>query len=164
MAVFQYRMPAGIPGAVNRIEAATIEAVQLDPVNYPTAYGVPMVTDATSKCARKVMAGDAAAAIIGFYARPFPTNNNADGLGVSTPPTSGIGNCLKRGYINVTVAAGACSKQSPVYTRLLPNGANVTIGDVEAAADGANSIVVPGNTYFMGTADARGNSEIAYNI
>lgn len=161
---FTYRMPAGIPGNVTRASVATIESQILDTTNYPTVYGVPVAIDATSKNVRKIMAGDAAAAIYGLYVRPFPTASGAtDGVGTSTPPVSGLCSILKRGYSNVKVNAGTAAKNGVVYVRVVANGGNTIIGGVEAAADSTNTIIMTG-AYFTGPADASGNCEVAYAI
>lgn len=166
MAVFQYRMPAGIPGAVNRMQSANVEAQQLDIVNYPTAYGVPVAIDATTHNMRKIKAADTAASVYGFYVRPFPTTTGAvsDGLGVSTTPVSGIGNVLKRGYMTIQLnGATAAVKGGTIYVRTV-TGTGTIIGGVEAAADGTNTFALTSNSYFMGPADTNGNVEIAFNI
>lgn len=156
-------MPAGIPGSITRAGQSTVEAEILDPTNYPTVYGVPVVIDATTKQLRKVMAADTPALLQGFYVRPYPTNNNQDGLGTSTPPTSGIANVLKRGYISVKLNVGTAVKEGIVYTRITANGGNTIIGGVEATADSTNTIIMA-NAFFKGPADASGNVEVAFNI
>ncbi len=161
---FLYRMPAGIPGSINRMSTATVEAQMLDTTNFPTVYGVPVAIDATSKNTRKIMAGDAAANVYGLYVRPYPTNSNTDPLGTSTPPVSGICNVLKRGYMTVQLnGATAAAKNGAVYVRTVANGGNTIIGGIEAAADGSNTFVMA-NAYFTGPADASGNVEIGFNI
>ena len=163
---FQYRMPAGIPGAITRVSSANVEAALLDTTNYPTSFGVPMAIDATSHGARKLMAADTATSVYGFYVRPFPTQNvtQNDPLGTSTPPTSGIANVLKRGYINVKLnGATAAAKNGIVYVRTL-TGTGSVIGGIEAAADASNTFALPSSCYFTGPADASGNVEIAFNI
>jgi hypothetical protein len=160
---FLYRMPAGIPGNVTRIETATIEPQQLDPTNYPTSYGVPVAIDATTKLTRKIMAGDAAAAIYGLYPRPYPTSASQDGLGTSTPPTNGNCGVLKRGYMSVKLNVGTATKGGIVYVRVAANGGNTIIGGIEATSDSTNTIAMP-VAYFMGPADANGNTEVAFNI
>lgn len=162
---FQFRMNAGIPGDISRAEQATVEAQALDPVKYPTAYGVPGAIDATSTKFRSIGAGDTTANVYGFYVRPYPTGGTAtDGLGTSTPPTAGICNVLKRGYITVKLnGATAAAKNGTVYVRTAV-GTGSIIGGIEAAADSTNTFAIASNTYFMGPADANGNVEIAFNI
>lgn len=165
MAVFTYRMPAGIPGGINRAEVATVEAQQLDTTNYPTSYGVPVAIDATSKNLRKIIGGDAAAAVKGFYVRPYPTSNgsSSDGLGTVTPPTSGVANVLRRGYMTVKNNVGTPAKGGQVYVRVTANGGNTIIGGVEATSDSTNTIA-PAGCFFTGAADASGNVEIEFNL
>ncbi len=161
---FQFRMPAGIPGAINRSSTATVEAQLLDTTNYPTVYGVPVAIDATSKSVRKIMAGDAASSVYAMYVRPYPTNSGTDPIGTSTAPVSGICSVLKRGYMTVQLnGATAAAKNGAVYVRTVANGGNTIIGGIEAAADSANTFAMA-NAYFTGPADANGNVEIAFNI
>lgn len=163
--VFTFRMPAGIPGTINRASLATVEPQQLDTTNYPTVYGVPTAIDATSKNLRKIMAGDAAASVTGLYVRPYPTSGGQfDAFGAAVTPTSGIVSQLKRGYMSVMLnGATAAAKQGVVYVRTVANGSNTIIGGIEAAADSTNTFVMA-NAYFTGPADAAGNVEIAFNI
>jgi hypothetical protein len=158
-------MPAGIPGAVNRAFQSTIEQQLIDGTNPPTGYGLPVAIDATSKKARGVTTGDAATAIYGLNVRPYPTQGNGtDGLGTATPPTSGIMDVLKRGYISVHLGgATAAAKNGTVYVRVAAAAGGKPIGGIEAASDTTNTIVMA-NSYFMGPADADGNVEIAFNI
>jgi hypothetical protein len=160
-------MPAGIPGAINRATTATVEASQLDANNYPTAYGVAGVIDATSHNFRKVLAGDVLANIFGIYIRPYPTTTGAttDGLGTSTPPTSGIASVLKRGYANVKVYYGyaAVVKNSPVYVRTVSSVNNTNVGTFDATSDSTNNFILTG-AYYTGACDSTGNAEIAYNL
>jgi hypothetical protein len=158
-------MPAGIPGTVTRPSTATVEAQILDATNYPTAYGVPTAIDATSHGLRKIIAGDTNASVTGFYVRPYPTTGGAsDPIGSATTPSAGIGNQLKRGYINVQLnGATAAAKNGAVFVRTVANGGNTIIGGIEAAADGSNTFQLT-NAFFTGPADANGNVEIAYNL
>ena len=162
--VFTYRMPAGIPGTLNRTSTATVEAALLDATNYPTVYGVPVAVDATTKNIRKIGAGDASANVFGFYVRPYVTNNSQDGLGASTPPVSGICNVMKRGYMSVQLGGvAAAAKGGTVYVRIAAAASGKPLGGVEAAADSTNTFVLAG-AYFTGPADASGNCEIAFNL
>jgi hypothetical protein len=165
MAVFTFRMPAGIPGAVNRVATATIEAQQLDTTYFPTVYGVPVALDATSHNLRAIKAADTASSVYGFYVRPYPaTGNGTDGLGTSTPPVSGVVSVLKRGYMMVKLnGTTAAVKNGTVYVRTV-TGTFTVIGGIEALADSTNTFAMTGNTYFTGPADSNGNVEVAFNI
>lgn len=164
---YQFRMPAGIPGDVTRGWASFLEGELIDPTTPPLAYGIPVAYSAVGKL-RPITGGDAATAIQGLFARPFPiTGNGTDGLGTSTPPTSGIGDLMRSGYMSVHLyGATAAAKGGLVYVRIAgaTPGLNI-VGGIEAAADGGNTIIAPGTyTQFMGPADASGNVEIAFNV
>lgn len=156
-----YRMPSGIPGAVSREENKTIESVAHDSATPFAGYGL-FGKIAAGKL-QPVGAGDAAAAVYGLLIRPFPTNSGTDGLGTSTPPTTGIANVMRRGYATVKNNAGTPALNGPVYIRVAAAAGGKPIGGIEAASDTTNTILVPGCT-FMCAADAAGNVEIGYNI
>ena len=158
---FLYRMPAGIPGDITRHESATVEPIQIDSANPPTAYGVPCVIDDATRKLRKVKTGDIAADIYGFLVRPYPTGGSQDGLGKSTPPTAGMVDALRRGYLAVINKSGSAAKGGPVYVRVVA-ASGKAVGDIEAGADGTNNVAIPAT--FVGAADADGITEIAYNI
>lgn len=157
-----YRMPSGIPGDVSRASQSTIESGFFDPTAPFSAYGLPgkIVNGKFVPLAN----GDTAAVVYGFLVRPFPTTgaNPSDPIGTSVPPTSGVCNILRRGYLTVLNQAGTPSLNGPVYSRVAAPSGNKTIGDVEAAADSTNTIQL--NATFTNAGDAAGNVEIAYNI
>jgi hypothetical protein len=166
MPAFTFRMPAGIPGMLNRTEIATVEAQIVMPTNPPTAFGVPVAIDATALQVRPIGAGDTAAALYGFLVRPFPSTGNQinEPIGTATPPTGGVVNVMRRGYMTIKLnGTAAAVKNAPLFVRIANPSAGKVVGGVEAAADGTNTIQVP-SAYFMGPADAQGNVEIAYNI
>lgn len=157
---FLYRMPVGIPGDINRAWAAIVEPNVIDADNPPTAYGraVKMV----GGYVQPIDAADVAGDIIGVLARPYPTNSGQDGLGTSTPPTSGPCDVLKSGYIIVQLyGATAAAANGAVYVRISDAGAGEVVGGFEAAADGGDTILMAG-AYFRGPADSQGMTEIAF--
>ena len=162
MNAFTYRMPYGIPGDITRQSLATVETQLLDSTLPFAGYGLPGKINANKKFSG-IVNGDAA--VYGFLVRPFPTQgvNASDALGVGVPKTSGLGDVLRRGYINVACNNGTPQVGGAVYVRVaVPSGAKV-IGGIEATADGANTITITGAT-FAGAADASGNVEVAFNI
>lgn len=158
---FLYRMPGGIPGDISRQSQATVESVQLDSANAFSAYG--LVGKVSSGKFVPFAGGEADGADYGILVRPYPTASSQDGLGTSTPPTSGMGDCLKRGYITVKLNAGTAALNGTVYVRVATPGSGKPIGGFEAAADSTNTIALS-KARFMSAADADGNVEIAYNI
>lgn len=176
MTAFTYRMPAGIPGEVNRIWSAIIETQMVTPsgtTGAPTNYGVPMVIDATTGNVgnmRTILASDEAGGYIlnqvpyGVLVRPFPTGGSQDPLGTSTPPASGPVDILKSGYINVLLSgSAAAAKGGLVYIWAAASAGTHVLGGWEAAATVGSTIAVTG-AYFTGAADASGQIEIAFNV
>lgn len=176
MTAFLYRMPAGIPGELNRIFACVVETEVITPfgvLGAPTAYGVPVVVDNTTAGnignMRTMVAGDTPAlqgmVPYGVLARPYPTGiGTQDPVGTSTPVTQGACDVLKSGYINVLLSGTTPAiKGGQVYIwTAAASGAHI-VGGWEAANPGGSGLTVPAS-YFMGPADANGNTEIAFNI
>ncbi|MCY1296346.1 hypothetical protein D9M69_382260 [compost metagenome] len=158
-----YRMAAGIPGDVTRASQSTIEPVMLNSASPFSAFGLfgKIVSDKFVPFG----AGDADGAQYGLLVRPYPITggSGSDPLGTATPPTKGIADVLRRGYMTVKLNAGTAAKDGQVYVRVANAAAGKPIGGIEAAADSTNTVAITGAT-FMGAADASGNVEIAYNI
>ena len=160
MVAFTYRMPAGIAGAVNRAEQATVEA-QIFDASFPvTSYG--RFVKIVSEKVRPIASGDAAAAVYGLLVRPFPTASSQEGIGVATPPTSGVAEVLRRGYMTIKLDRGTAAKAAAVYVRVTADTGKL-VGDIETAADSAKCVAVPG-CVFTGPADGGGAVEVAFNI
>ncbi|CAM2295282.1 Putative bacteriophage protein [Ralstonia mannitolilytica] len=158
---YLYRMPSGIPGDVSRPSQATIEPGIFDS-SFPFAsYGIP--AKKVNGKIRPVASGDAATVIIGLLVRPFPTRSSQDPLGTSTPPTTGVGDLMRRGYMTVQCNAGTPADGGTVYVRVAAASGAKVIGGIEAAADGTNTVVMAG-AVFRSAGDASGNVEIEYNL
>jgi len=159
MVAYLYRMPSGIPGDVSRKENSVVEAQILNASLPFSAYG--LVGKMAAGKFVPFAGGEAATDAYGVLVRPFPTNSGTDGLGTATPPTSGPGDVLRRGYITVklnggaTVAAGA-----PVYVRVAAAASGKPLGGFEGAADSTNTVAI--NAIFLSAADADGNVEISF--
>jgi hypothetical protein len=162
MVAFLTRMPFGIPGDVTRQSQAKIEAQVLNASLPFSAFGL-FGKIASGKFV-PFAGAETAADAYGILVRPYPiTGTNAsDPLGTSVPPTTGLADVLRSGYINVKNNAGTPAVGGAVYVRIAA-AAGKPIGGFEAAADGVNTIAITGAT-FAGAADANGNVEIAYNI
>lgn len=160
--VFLYRMPSGIPGDVSRPSQSTIEPV---PYGATAFAGFGLFAKVVSGKIVPITTGDTAAAVYGLLVRPYPTQGGSasDPLGTSTPPTSGIADVMRRGYMTVKNNAGTAALNGQVYVRVDTAAAGKPIGGIEAAADGSNTIAITG-ARFMHAADASGNVEIAFNI
>lgn len=158
MTAYLERMPAGIPGAVSRAASATLETGIIGAS--PVAFG-SLVKLVNGKI-EAIGAGDTAANVYGLLARTYPTQGSAMELGGGTAAAGMQQSILRRGYMTVLLKGGTAAKRGQVYVRITAGSGRVP-GDLEAAADGANTISVAG-CYFMGPADAGGNTEIEFNI
>lgn len=156
-------MPFGIAGDVTRQSQSKIETGVLNASLPFAGYGL-FGKNVSGKFV-PVAGGDAATVVYGILVRPFPTQgaNASDPLGTSVPPTTGLANVLRSGYISVKNNAGTPALGGPVYIRVADAAAGQPIGGIEAAADETDTILVAG-AQFMGPADASGNVEIAFNI
>jgi hypothetical protein len=170
MVAYTLRMPAGIPGDINRAEIATVEPQVITPngsANAPVLFGVGIMIDATTGMVRLPIAADTT--IYGLLARPFPIQEPTatPTLGISLVPLQGSCSVLRRGYMSVLLQnTTAAAKAGPVYCRVSGATASLALGGFEAAP-GTGLILVP-NSNFQGPAytDNFGNivTEIAYNI
>lgn len=167
---FGYRMGAGFPGDVNRTHPASILAVMTNLANPPVAYGGPVFVNtitSSDSTIRGTVAADGSVtplAVYGFLVRPFPVQQTTGGMnasiGAATPPTSGVQDVLRQGYIMAKLPAGATVvKGGTVYAWVAATSGNSIQGQLVAAASGTNTITI-NNAYFVGPADANGNVEV----
>jgi len=145
-------MPAGIAGAVTRLEVAKIEPNVMDPDTPVTVYGVPVV-----KVAGKIQPYAGSGTILGFLVRPYPTqmeNITNQSLGGGTPSVNQTCDILRSGYMTVLNTLGTPAIDGAVYV-------NNTTGLIQADATGATAVT---GAKFEGAADDNGNVEISFNI
>lgn len=158
------RAPAGFPGRISRSDSLTAQQEIIDSGTPPTIFGG--VVKMVSGKIQPIASGDAGSVAYGFLINPYPTQSSTNGLGSSpTPPTSGIADVLKRGYMTVPLAKGTAAKNGQVYV-VTTAGGTVSVGDIVTSASpagGGTGVAVTG-AFFMGPADAGGIVEIAYNI
>ena len=170
---FTFRMGAGFPGDVNRTHPATIEPCLIDASAPITAYGQPVLVDPTTQGVRPFVAGDQSNTVpagYGLTVRPYPfqqssaTNFGSAALGSATPPTSGVCDVLRAGYIMANLAAGGSPvKGGAVYIWAAASIGLHVQGGIEAAYSAGNTTQLL-NATFNGSPDANGNVEIAFNI
>lgn len=159
MVAYVYRMPSGIPGDVSRKENSVVETQILNASLPFSAYG--LVGKMAAGKFVPFAGGEAATDAYGVLVRPFPTNSGTDGLGTATPPSSGPGDVLRRGYITVKLNGGATvAAGGPVYVRVAAAASGKPLGGFEGAADSTNTVAI--NAIFMSAADADGNVEISF--
>lgn len=155
-----FRMAYGVPGDINRVSACVVEGQPLNSALPFSAYGLP-VKVASGKIVPVAANNDV---VYGFLARPFPITgaNASDPLGTSVPPTIGVANVLRRGYILVAVqnGSGSVALGSNVYVRYQNPGGGKIVGGLEGAAGG--DVYQITNASFMGSPDSNGNAEISW--
>lgn len=167
---FQFRMGAGFPGDVNRTHPASIEPTLIDSSAPPTAYGQPVVVDATTQGVRALAATDTALTdVYGFTVRPFPlqassaSNYGAASLGAATPPTTGVIDVMRSGYImgQMNTSGGSPVKGGRVYVWVAATTTGHIQGNLETSASAGNTIELPLTTLFNGPADSNGYVELS---
>ena len=175
MVAFAYRMDVGFAGTTNRQHNSTVVAENIDTANPPTQYGIAVVIDPATGTIRPPKVGDPTLAATppgvayGLYVRPYVTQGGSalapvnDPLGVSTPPNSGIGNVLRRGFMTVKLyGATAAVKGAPAYIWAAAPAGGQILGGVTAVSTPASVMALPG--IFMGPADAKGIVEVQLNL
>lgn len=162
MTAITLRAPAGFPGRITRSDSLTVEQGIIDSGTPPTVYGGFVKT--VSGKTQPIASGDAAGAY-DVLVNPFPSQSSSNSYGSATPPTSGLCDRLKRGYIAVTLKLGTAAKDGQVYV-VTTAGGTVAVGDVVTSASpaGGGTAVAMTNTLFTGPADAGGVVEISKNI
>ena len=163
---YQFKMPAGFPGDVNRSHPADIEPALADPTNPPTSFGQAVVGNPVSGGVRALIAGDSGTTIYGVLARAYPTQQALGGLnsafGVGGPNANATVSVLRNGYIMVPVV-GAPTKFAPVFIWIGVTGAGHTFGGFEAVAAGVSTAQLA-NASFNGGPDANGVCELILNF
>jgi hypothetical protein len=169
MVAFTFRMPAGIPGDINRVVAAIVEPQVITPTGTtgaPTAYGTPVVIDNTGGNVGNVRALTTTdTTVYGLLARPFPTTASQSALGTSVPPTTGACDVMVRGYMSVLLSGTtAAAKGGAVYVWVQASNTsgNHVQGGWEAATSTGSILIA--NSYWMGPADTNNITEVAFQM
>lgn len=168
-----FNSPAGFPGDISRPAYARVEPCQVDASAPPTVYGQIVVVDATTQGLRPLAAGDASNSVAltayGALVRPYPAQQRSGGdsatFGSATPPTTGIIDALRGGYILGQVAANSTppAKGGAVYVWCAASSGDHVQGGYETAASSGNTVLI-GNATFQGGLDASNVAEIAFNV
>lgn len=157
------RAPAGFPGAITRSDSLTVSQEIIDDAAPPTIFGG--VVKLVSGKLRGIASGDAGSVAYGWLVRAYPTQSSGNALGAATPPTSGIADVLRRGFLAVTLALGTAAKNGQVYV-VTTAGGSVDVGDIVTSASpaGGGTAVAVSGAFFTGPADSGGVVEIVHNI
>jgi hypothetical protein len=166
---FKFRMTAGFVGSVNRMHPATIEPCLIDASAPPTAYGQPVVVDATTQGVRPLVAGDSAlTAIYGITVRPFPFQQSTGGMSASfntcVPPVTGVIDVLRSGYILVQSNVTGVKKGGTVFIWVAATSGAHVQDQFEIVTSAGNTITLDAKSSYNGTEDANKVIELAFNI
>lgn len=167
MTAITLRMNAGVPGAVTRsYPGQVISQEVINASAPPTYYGQPVKM--VSGQVQPLASGDAATVIYGITVRPYPSQDNSGvspSYGGGQPPTSGIIDVMRVGFIAVTLGFGTAARagQVNVRTTAVTGPPAYAIGDIEDGTEGGGT-VTPANWFFTGAADSAANVEISLGI
>jgi hypothetical protein len=162
MTAITLRAPVGFPGAITRDLDLTVVQEIISSATPPTAFG--QFVKLVSGLLLPLASGDAAAVIYGLLVRPYPMQGNST-TGSNAPPTTGIADVLRRGYMAVTLKLGTATKGGQVYV-VTTAGGSVAVNDIVTAsspAGGGTAVAAPG-CFFQGAADSGGIVEVTANI
>lgn len=163
MVAYTSRVPAGFPGTISRSDSLTVKQEIIDSSNPPTAYGKPFKI--VSGKMQALEASDAGTVVKGWTVRPYPAQSTTNTFGAATPPTSGVADGMRRGYMSVTLKLGTAAEDGQVYV-VTTAGGSVVLGDIVTSASpagGGTGVAITG-CFFTGPADSNGIVEIAYAI
>lgn len=158
--VFLTRALSGFAGDITRPDATDVEAGVLNATTPPLAFGVPVKV--VSGQFHRIAASDAATVFYGILARSVPSiaGDTAETFAAGTPNVRQVANIVRRGYVNV-VCFGATVPGRGGAVHMYTTAANGrAVGDLVAAADGSNTVVLTGVTWAVDGRDANNIAEI----
>lgn len=172
---FKYRMGAGFQGDVNRMHPAEIEAALILASSPPTAYGQFVMVNATGNAVRPLAATEQSNTNLftpfGVTVRPFPLQTpqgagNSQGLGVATPPVTGVIDVLRNGMI-LTILNDVTQlpvKGQSIWIWCAATSGVHTQGGIEVTSSAGNTVQLDSRYTFNGPPDANGIVEISVNV
>jgi hypothetical protein len=152
--------PAGVLGDVTRLQESNVEAV-MQGSQFP-AFGQPAKYDGAGKIV-PFAGGEVASDFVGIITRMVPSisGNLNQGFQDTIPWLSAAQGLLVRGYCVVACTVGVPVRGGKVYARIVA-ALGKSIGDLEAVADGVNSIELPNMEFAINGKDASNLAEIRF--
>lgn len=171
----KFRMDAGKPGDITRTHPVTVEPVLVGALGVggsQAIFGLPVILDAANGARSFGAADTAVTVVLGFTARPFPTQQRSGGdsaaLGSGTPPAAGgVVGVLRAGYMSglLNDITAVIVKGAPVFVWCAADNGVHKQGGLEVLASGGNTAALDPNRYsFNGPCDAKGNVELCVNV
>jgi hypothetical protein len=159
MTSFLYRAPSGVAGDVTRPDNTIVEPGLLNAAQAPTAFGAPVKV--VNGKFEKIAASDTAAVFYGILSRIAPSiaGDTAQTFADGTPNVESVQGIVRKGYVNVLCKQGTPARGGQVFMRVVA-ATGKAVGDLEATADGANSVALSGVTWAVDGKDASNVTEI----
>lgn len=169
MTAYLYRAPAGIAGAITRVDDTTVEPGFIAAANGPTLFGQPVKVEPGTGKFLLMGLTSVAADFYGILVREVPSIGNSatlQGFNDGGPLITSAHGVAVKGYVNVVCGTGTPVRGGAVYVRIVDGGAGKPVGSLEATADGANSVLVPELSWAVNGRDtANGNiAEVRINF
>lgn len=154
-----FRATSGVAGDVTRPDDTIVESGLLNASQAPDAFGVPLKI-ASGKF-EAVETGDAATDFYGILSRVAPSISGSldQTFAGATPNTDSVQGIVVRGYVNVLCTVGTPARGGAVFMRVTA-ATGKAVGDLEATADGADSVALAGVIWAVDGKDADNVSEI----
>ena len=159
MTAFLFRAPSGVAGDITRQLDTTVESGLLNAAKAPAAFGAPVKI--VSGKFEAIESGDAAADFAGIISRVAPSiaGDTAQTFASGTPNADSVQGIVVSGYINVVCTVGTPARGGQVFMRVAADTGKA-VGDLEASADGSDSVLLPGVTWAVDGKDASNVAEI----
>lgn len=169
MTAFLYKAPAGIAGAITRVDDSTVEPGYIAAANGPTLFGQPVKVEAGTGKFLLMGLTSVAGDFYGILIREVPSisggSPTAQTFADGTPNPLAFHGVLVKGYCNVICGTGTPVRGGAVYVRIVDGGVGKPVGSYEATADGANSVLVPELSWAINGREATTNiAEIRVNF
>lgn len=155
-----YTAPAGIAGAITRVDDTTVEPGFFAAANFPTLFGQPVKVEAGTGKFLLMGASSVVGDFYGVVAREVPSLGTATAgqlFGQGGPNPAYAHGIVTRGFMNVLCVVGTPVRGQPVYVRIVDAGAGKAVGQFEATADGANNLLIPGLSWAVNGKEASTN-------
>lgn len=162
-----YTAPAGIAGAITRVDDTTVEPGFLAASGAPTLFGQPVKVETGTGKFLLMGAGSVAGDFYGILIREVPSIGNSatlQGFADGGPNPSSAHGIAVRGYMNVVCPQGTPVRGGAVYVRVVDGGAGKAVGQFEAVSDTTNSVLIPELSWAVNGKEASTNiAEIRIN-
>ena len=161
MAAYSQFAPSGFPGFITRELNTVVEPGILANITN-VFYGWPVKFSAATGKFTGIAASDTAAVFAGILGRQAVQQGAQGASDLALQPLADVKQpqtIVRKGYVNVTCFVGTPVRGGIVYMRVTTVASNV-FGQLEATADGVNSVALPGVTWASNGRDSANTAEI----